>query len=283
MIRKKLEKFPEGVLEYVSKIMGDYKTGSELTELFNIAGYPHIRHDGSTKWRFVYAVFKDLNSKPDGQYHVAKIIQTFCDPTQWIGRDDLRKRIMNTLNEALIHVNLQLNEEGKLVITDRKIKFPIAEEEKREMPMQDKALTIFPIFKARDITQEENLCFVLMPFKSPFDRIYRKQIKPTVEALGFKCIRADDIFSPTPILEDVWMHILKSKVIIADVTGRNPNVFYEIGIAHTVGRSVIIITQDKSDVPFDIAQYRYFVYSDDEQGWNNLRKNISLALESVKK
>lgn len=282
MTRKKLEKFSEGVLEYVSKIIGDYKTGSELTELFTIAGYPHIKHDGSTKWRFVYAVFKDLNSKPDGQYHVAKIIQTFCDPTQWIGRDDLRKRIINTLNEALIHVNLQLDKEGKLVITDRKIKIRIAEEERREMPKQGKSLTVFPIFTARDITREEDLCFVLMPFNPQFDRIYREQIKPSAEALGFKCIRADDIFSPTPILEDIWIHILKSKVIIADVTGRNPNVFYEIGIAHTVGRPVIIITQDKSDVPFDIAHYRYFVYSDDEQGWNSLRKNISLALEDIK-
>lgn len=282
MTRKKLEKFSEGVLEYVSKIIGNYKTGSELTELLSIAGYPHIKHDGSTKWRFVYDVFKDLNSKPDGQYHVAKIIQTFCDPTQWIGRDDLRKRIINTLNKALIHVNLQLNKEGKLVITNRKTKIRIAEEERREMPKQGKSLTVSPIFTARDITREEDLCFVLMPFNPSFDRIYREQIKPSAEALGFKCIRADDIFSPTPILEDIWIHILKSKVIIADVTGRNPNVFYEIGIAHTVGRPVIIITQDKSDVPFDIAHYRYFVYSDDEQGWNSLRKNISLALEDIK-
>lgn len=129
MKKKKLEKFPESVLEYISKIIGNYKKGSELTELFSIAGYSYIRRDNSTKWRFVYAVFKDLNRKPNGQYHVAKIIQTFCDPTQWIGKDNLRKKVMNELNEALIHVNLQLNKEGKLVSTDRKIKFSITEEE----------------------------------------------------------------------------------------------------------------------------------------------------------
>lgn len=280
MERAQLDKFPEGVLEYVSRIIGDYKTGSELTEFFSVAGYSNIRHDGSTKWRFVYAGLKGLNSKPDGQYHVAKIIQAFCDPTQWIGIDDVRRKVMNNLNQALIHIKVQLNQEGKLVVTDRKINF-IAEEEKHEMPTQAKALTASPVFRARDIEQEEDLCFVLMPFKPSFDRLYREQIKPAVEASEFRCIRADDIFSPTPILEDIWIHILKSKVVIADVSSRNPNVFYEIGIAHTVGRSVIVITQDKTDIPFDIAQFRYFVYSDNAQGWDTLRKNIASALRSI--
>lgn len=280
MKRAQLDKFPEGVLEYVSRIIGDYRTGSELTEFFNVVGYPNIRHDGSTKWRFVYATLKDLNSKPDGQYHVAKIIQAFCDPTQWIGIDDARKQVMNNLNEALIHVNTQLNQESKLVVTDRKINF-IAEEEKHEIPRQAKVLTVSPVFSARDVEQEEDLCFVLMPFKPSFDRLYREQIKPAVEASGFRCIRADDIFSPTPILEDIWIHILKSRVVIADGSGRNPNVFYEIGISHTVGRSVIVITQDKTDIPFDIAQFRYFVYSDNAQGWDTLRKNIASALRSI--
>jgi len=124
-------------------------------------------------------------------------------------------------------------------------------------------------------------CFV--PFKSSFNRLYKEQIKPVVKASGFKCVRADDIFSPTPILEDIWIHILKCKVVIADVTGRNPNVFYEIGIAHTVGKPVIVITQDKDDIPFDIAQLRYFEYSDNAQGWDTLRNKIALALRSITK
>jgi len=280
MEKRKIEKFPESALEHVSKIIGNYKTGSELTEFFSVAGYPNIRHDGSTKWRFVYATLKDFNSKPDGQYHIAKIIQAFCDPTQWIGRDDARKQVMSSLNEALIYVNLQLNQDGKIGITERKINHVI-EEERREGATQAKALAVSPVFRARDIKQEEDLCFILMPFKPSFDRLYRGQIKPAVEASGFKCVRADDIFSPTPILEDIWIHILKGKVIIADVTGRNPNVFYEIGIAHTVGRPVIVIAQDKADIPFDISQFRYFVYSDNTQGWNTLRTTITSALRSI--
>ncbi len=282
MVNKQLEKFPEGILEHISKIIGEYRTGSEITELFNIAGYPEIKHDGSTKWRFVYEVFKFLNNKqPYGQYEVAKVIQAFCDPTQWIGKENDWKQAMNKINKALIYMNIQVSEEGKLIATSRKIMFPVEEQNNYGMPIQNEPLKNFPVFKTGGIKQDEKLCFVLMPFKNSFDRIYKEQIKPTVESLGLKCVRADEIFSPTSVLEDIWTHILKSKVIIADVTGKNPNVFYEMGIAHTIGRPVIIITQNKEDVPFDIAQYRYFLYSDDKKGWEKLRENISLALRSV--
>lgn len=280
MERKKLERFPEGVLEHISKTIGDYLTGSEIAELLKVAGYPEKSQLAGTKWRFLYATFKELQDKPDGQYHVAKIVQTFCDSTRWIGRSSQHKQVMNTLNEGLAHVNLQLNEAGKLVISQEKITH-VAKEETREVSTGSGLMTVVPVFRARDIKLQEDLCFVLIPFKPPFDRLYREKIKPTVEACGFKCLRADDLFSPTPILEDIWVQICKSRVIIADVTGRNPNVFYEIGIAHTVGKPVIVITQDKQDIPFDIAQFRYFVYSDDAHGWDTLCNNITAALRST--
>ena len=61
-------------------------------------------------------------------------------------------------------------------------------------------------------------------------------------------------------MEDVWTHILNARLVIADVTGRNPNVFYELGIAHTIGRAAIVITQRDEDVPFDIRSMRYIKY-----------------------
>lgn len=280
MERKKLEKFPEGVLEHISKTIGDYKTGSEIAELLRVAGYSEKSHVVGTKWRFLYEIFTALNVRADGQYHIAKIVQVFCDPTRWIGRESMRKQVMNILNEGLAYVNMQLNEDGKLVVSERKITHATTEEI-REEPTQPKLMTVAPIFGARDIKPEENLCFVMMPFRPAFNRLYKEIIKPTIEACGFKCLRADDLFSPTPILQDIWVHICKSNVIIADATGRNPNVFYEIGIAHTVGKPVIIITQEQADIPFDIAQFRYFVYSDDAHGWDTLRMNITSALRST--
>lgn len=280
MERTSLERFPEGVLEHISKTIGEYKTGSDLGELLRVAGYPEKSLVIGTKWRYLYDVFTEFNDKPQGQYHVAKIIQAFCDPTQWIGREPVRKQVMNTLNDGLLYVNLQLNADGKIVISQRRITHA-DKVETYDVTAEPREMTVAPIFRARDMKPEQNLCFVLMPFKASFDRLYREKIKPTVEACGLKCIRADDLFSPSPILEDIWVHICKSKIIIADVTGRNPNVFYEMGIAHTVGKPVIIITQDRTDIPFDVSQFRYFLYSDDANGWELLCKNITSAIGSI--
>ena len=280
MERKRIERFPEGVLEHIARTIGDYRKGAEIVELLRNAGYPEKSALTGTKWRFLYELFKQFNDKPDGQLHIAKIVQAFCGPTQWIGDESTHKEVMNKLNTGLTYVNLQLDENGKIVITQKRITH-IAKEETPEVATEPKLMTVTPVFRTREIKLEKDLCFVLMPFKPSFTRLYKGKIKPTVEACGLKCLRADDLFSPTPILEDVWIHIYKSNVIIADVTGRNPNVFYEIGIAHTVGKPVIIITQDKADIPFDVSQFRYFLYSDDTHGWETLCDNVTSALRST--
>lgn len=93
-------------------------------------------------------------------------------------------------------------------------------------------MKIDPIWRSRDVMIDGRLCFVLMPFQPKFEEIYVDHIKPTVERLPLDCRRADDIYGVRPIMEDVWEQLLKARVIIAELTDRNPNVFYEIGIAH---------------------------------------------------
>jgi hypothetical protein len=127
-------------------------------------------------------------------------------------------------------------------------------------------LAVKPIWGYHEVEADPNLCFILMPFSTvpPFDQVqevYQVHMKPTLERFGLTCYRADDIFGPNAIMEDIWHYILKARLVVADVTGRNPNVFYELGIAHTVGRQAIVITQNEDDVPFDIRAFRYLKYS----------------------
>ena len=70
--------------------------------------------------------------------------------------------------------------------------------------------------------------------------------------------------------------------MIADVTNKNPNVFYELGIAHTVGRDVILISQKKEDVPFDIQNLQYYLYTDDENGKQKLRDDLKNLMKQTK-
>jgi hypothetical protein len=105
--------------------------------------------------------------------------------------------------------------------------------------------------------------FVAMAFQdSVSEDLYRYAIKPICERLGLKAVRADEIFSANVILDDIVGAIENSKVIIADITGRNANVFYELGISHTLKRNQsIMITRDPSkEVPFDIAHFRIIRY-----------------------
>jgi hypothetical protein len=149
-----------------------------------------------------------------------------------------------------------------------------------EKNRMDKIVRVNPIFKGRDFLLENDLCFVLIPFTGAFFGLYDEVIKPTL-AKNFRVMKANDIFSATPIMEDIWEYINKSRLIVADVTGKNPNVFYELGIAHTVGKTVIIITQDDNDVPFDLKHIRYIKYVDNAKGWQSLAEELHKFVETT--
>jgi hypothetical protein len=93
--------------------------------------------------------------------------------------------------------------------------------------------------------------------------------------------RTDDEPPVVSIMDEVWILLNESHFLIADVTGKNPNVSYELGIAHTIGKYVIIISQDKDDVPFDIGHLRYIPYKPDKEGIEELMEEIKQRLERL--
>lgn len=103
--------------------------------------------------------------------------------------------------------------------------------------------------------------FVLMPFDEKFDPVYEAFIRPLFEGEGFEVNRADDIQSQGNILRDIIEAIVKSDLIVADLTDSNPNVYYEVGIAHAIGKPVILVTQAIETLPFDLKPYRVVEYS----------------------
>ena len=116
--------------------------------------------------------------------------------------------------------------------------------------------------------------FVLMPFGGSFDSFYKDILKPTLEEQGFSVNRADDFQNHRNILKDVMDGISNGNLIVADLTGRNANVFYELATAHAFKKPVLMITQSINDVPFDLKSYRLLEYGTDEPGLDEIRKNI---------
>ena len=114
------------------------------------------------------------------------------------------------------------------------------------------------------------------------DDAVRGGVSPVYEAIqsaatevGLVCRRADEIWETPAIIQDIVNLIDKSFVVVCDCTGRNANVFYEIGIAHTLGREVVLITQVDADVPFDLRHLRYVKYLDNDEGRRALKAALT--------
>lgn len=125
--------------------------------------------------------------------------------------------------------------------------------------------------------------FVLMPFAEEFKDVYTYLILEELERAGYAVIRADDIKSQNNIMSDVVKGIITSDLIIADLTGSNPNVYYELGIAHALDKKVILITQEINELPFDLRSYRVVGYSVHFTKINQAKKDLfELATEAFK-
>lgn len=120
---------------------------------------------------------------------------------------------------------------------------------------------------------EPTLVSVMMPFAPEFNAVYQA-IQEAVAEVGLRCRRADDIWENPAIMQDVVSLIDRSQVVICDCSGRNANVFYEAGIAHTLGREVIIVTQADTDIPFDLRHLRYVRYLNNGEGRADLKARI---------
>ena len=124
------------------------------------------------------------------------------------------------------------------------------------------------------------LAFVIMPFDEEFKPIYKRFIKPVLEETGYKVKRADDIESQRNILRDILEEIHSSDLIVADLTTSNPNVFYELGLAHALGKSAILVTQSIEDVPFDLHSYRLLKYSTHFDEIDNAREQLAQKVKA---
>ena len=138
-------------------------------------------------------------------------------------------------------------------------------------------------FSSNLFRERSGTCFVIMPFKAEFQQVYRTIVAAvTSEELGFECQRADDIVGGGHILDDVLRRIAESEIIIADLTGSNPNVFLELGIVQMTKsvEKVILLNQTQNSVPFDVQDLRCVFYEQTDEGLERLRLDIVSAIRA---
>lgn len=143
-------------------------------------------------------------------------------------------------------------------------------------------ITANPVWNGRNFIINESLCFVMMPFNRPWSGSIFKYLNTVFKNYNFEIKRADSVAGPN-IMEDIWRLINESRIVIADITGNNPNVLYELGVAHTLGKNIILLTQTLGEIPFDISNYRHIVYEGDSRAFEVLETELPKHIENILK
>lgn len=139
----------------------------------------------------------------------------------------------------------------------------------------------------KDVTIEAGAsCFVMMPFQEPHGGYYTMVYEPAIKKAGLKPIRADhEIFGAGKIMDQIWSGINAAKVLVAELTTKNPNVFYELGLAHALNKPVVLVSSNEQDVPFDLHHIRVIYYDVNDPFWgqkllDKVAENVLSALKN---
>ena len=257
-----LPMYPDRVLEYTaSKIVGQLRDESGTPDFDKLSMYPTItapefrQDDTSVMAQIGYLASASLN------VHLDPVIMTF--PAIIL----LKSGILNGWQNTHTHWAVKSGGPYKII-------------GKTQLHSIPSAVIQFPKTIA-----DHNKVAVMMPFDKRYlspdsDPVY-SAIKKATAAKNLLCLRADELNAPTDITNDIFQMIEESYIIIVDLSGRNPNVLYEMGVAHARGRVVIPISRDDETLPFDIGHIRTIHYHFDSSGLQGLTTQLGSALESV--
>lgn len=143
----------------------------------------------------------------------------------------------------------------------------------------ERKITFAPhVFQVPDSYVELDLASLMMPFGKEFAPV-SAAVKAACATNGMRCLRADDIWEESTIVQDLFNLVFRSQVVVVDFTGKNANVMYETGIAHTLGKHVIPITQTLADVPSDMRHHRALTYLANNEGIAALEASLTRKLQ----
>jgi len=217
----------------------------------------------------VYSHYRGENL-PDEQFFRNTLIDTFRLPQT--KTKEFRTVFLQTLKKA----KLLEEREGKQRVLDvTKGGEPDAASEKR----------LKKLGEGISVTAGDT-CFVMMPFAPPHGEYYSSVYEPAIKKAGLTPVRADDsIFGAGKIMDQVWAGINAAIVLVTELTTKNPNVFYELGLAHALEKPVVLVSSNENDVPFDLQHIRVIYYDVNDPFWGpklieKVAENILSAIKN---
>lgn len=207
-----------------------------------------------------YLLFKSLKkSSYDNENHIAILEDV---------RDSFERQIYS-LNDRLIQNEERWRDVNHLLIDNKSLS--IKNDTSKQIYYSEflKANGI----RENDLIVNERMVFVLTPLNSMFYDDFIT-IRSAVSGLAFECIRGDEKQFKGDIFPEMLRYIVQSKIIVANINGRNPNVLYELGIAQALDKNVILISKEPHNLPIDVQSQRFLIYSDSEDLYKKLQIEI---------
>ncbi len=211
----------------------------------------------------VYQHYRGENL-PDKKFFENTVVETFGIPREKVA--EFQDVFVATLKKA----ELLSDRDGKIRILDVAQDADTGSQKSDRMRKLEKGVSV----------NANDTCFVMQTFASPLGEYYESVYKPAIQKAGFNPVRADaDIFGTGKIMDQVWTGISAARVLVAELTSRNPNVFYELGLAHALKKPVVLVSANENDVPFDLQHIRVVYYDVNDPFWG--KKLLDKVAENI--
>jgi hypothetical protein len=123
--------------------------------------------------------------------------------------------------------------------------------------------------------------FVVMQFSSPFNELFEDVLKPVCDSLGLEAYLANDTYGPGLIISDIERQIIEARIVVADITPKNMNVYFEVGYAHALKKDTLLIAGKTDELPFDVSPFRVLFYEDSIAGKKKVEAGLRKHLEAI--
>jgi hypothetical protein len=138
-------------------------------------------------------------------------------------------------------------------------------------------------FEGASVRTARGTVFVVMKFSEPYQELYTDVIQPVVDHYKLRAYHAGEVFGPGIILEDMMGGIVEARIVIVEITptAQNENVFYELGYAHALKKSTILLAERGRTLPFDISGYRCIFYDNSIGGKRKIKEGLHKHLAAI--
>jgi hypothetical protein len=211
----------------------------------------------------------------DTKFFAAKVLPgPYFQPRGYVGRRS------SVLAGKTYHIRVDFNG-GQITVYENEVQqFTVLDDAYVRGQLGLRTWRTQALFENVHITPAQPRCFVVMPFASELAFVYRT-IKEVIEEYGIACERADEVYLSSPVMDDVKQRISEADLVLVDFTGRNPNVYYEAGLADAFKKDWIVLAQTSDDMTFDVRHIRSIRYSNTMGADIRLRDDLHQALRGL--